>query len=159
MDSKEVKEPLLIPHPQITPKPTPFSLTTTGAERKQEKKSMRVRSHLDLDALKLAALARLHDGEPETLPTREQLRTRVYWELAETGLAVCACPDHPLARQEMLAVQHEVVAAGWQAVYELLPALAETYPLHVLIVCAVSLTGPAYTLHSGGSYYTCHRAS
>lgn len=139
--------------------PRPLSLTTTGAERKQEQIPMGVKRLLNPDALKLAALARLHDGEPETMPSLEQLRTRVFWELAETGLAVCACPDHPLARQEMLAVQSEVVEAGWQAVYEQLPALADTYPLHVLIVCAVSLTGPAYTLHSGSTYYSCHLES
>ena len=98
-----------------------------------------------VEALKLAALARLHDGEPEALPSLAQMRERVFLDLAQNGIAIYACPDHPLACQELNAVLHEVQTLGWQGAYELLPALADTYPLHVLIVCAVSLTGPGYT--------------
>lgn len=134
-----------------------LSLTTTGGDRKRETKPMTFKSPFDIQTLKSSALARLHNGEPETMPSRGQIQARVFLDLAQNGVAIYACPDHPLARRDMLAVQCEVVEAGWQATYELLPALADTYPLHVLIVCTVSLTGPAYTLHSGSGFYSTHQ--
>jgi len=116
-----------------------------------------------VEALKLAALARLHDGEPEALPSLAQMRERVFLDLAQNGIALYACPDHPLACQELNLVLHEVQTLGWQGVYELLSALDATYPLHLLIVCAASLTGPGYTLHSGSTrrettFFTRHQA-
>jgi len=101
----------------------------------------------DVEVLKRAALARLHDGEAEHMPTLSQIRERVFLDLAQNGVAIYACPDHPLAAPELRVVLHEVETEGWNGAYELLPALADTYPLHILIVCAASLTGPAYTLH------------
>lgn len=100
----------------------------------------------DIEQLKQAALSRMHAGVPEMLPGLSQIRARVFLDLAQHGIALYACPDHPFAVQDMTEVLREVQESGWLGVYERLHALAETYPLHVLIVCAASLTGPIQLL-------------
>jgi len=110
----------------------------------------------DIEQLKQAALSRMHAGAPETLPGLNQIRARVFLDLAQHGIALYACPDHPLAAQDLAAVLSEVRESGWLGVYERLHALAETYPLHVLIVCAASLTGPIQMLEQPSAYTVVH---
>jgi len=80
---------------------------------------MQFKNLLDPEKLKLAALARLHDGELETMPTLEQIRLRVYQDLAETGMAVYSLTALPRAHEDVATLQAELKAEGWVAFSDL----------------------------------------
>lgn len=109
---------------------------------------------ISIEQLKFAALARLHTGAPESLPGLHQIRERVFLDLAQNGVALYACPDHPLAAQDIRVVPQEVREAGWVGIHEPLHALAERYPFHLRIVCAVSLNGSQQTSAGDLPYYS-----